>query len=72
MTPRAWLSALILAMLFGVLIGWTVRVLTLHDQYLTSQLWLMDTKAKYFNTKTDQLIRDNERTLKHDAKQSAP
>jgi beta-galactosidase beta subunit len=52
-------------MLFGGLVGWGTRVLTLHDQYISVQILLQDAETKYYKKKTDQLIQENERIYKH-------
>lgn len=55
------LSACLLALGFGCLIGWTARTHTVGDHYITALATRMAAEATYFNQKTDIMIRENER-----------
>jgi hypothetical protein len=64
MSNRAWLAIIALALLSGVLIGWSGRVLTLADRYIFTQIELQDTESRYYRVKTDQMIQENKRRMK--------
>lgn len=60
MSPRAWLSACLLAAFFGGIAGWSARVVTVDHRYIRSLAERHKAEATYINTRTDQLIRANE------------
>ena len=64
MTFRSYLT-IANALLIGGVIGWFARTHTLDDRYILSLALKHETSARYFNTKLDSMIQENERSFKH-------
>jgi hypothetical protein len=68
MQPGEWLMLCICALVCGGLIGWMVRVHFTADRYTTAAAAQYEASERYYNTKLDQMIRQNERTYDHGIK----
>jgi hypothetical protein len=63
MSARAWI-AVCLSLVLGYLVGWTARGNSTNDRFIRSSIARMDAETRYYNDKTDQMIRENEKTIK--------
>lgn len=59
MSPRAWLAFVAIAFALGGVAGWSLRISTAGDRYIRALAEKHESSARYWDTKTNEILTNN-------------